>query len=160
MRWVRQAAEGLAAAHAAGLVHRDIKPGNLWLEQAAPDAPPRVRVLDFGLARSDREVGPATLPGVLLGTPEYLAPEPARGEPADPPPALFPLGCVLYELPTGRSPFRRTPLLATLSALGNETPTDVRRLVPSIPPALRELLNELLQKRPERRPSAADVARR
>src|SRR5262249_46187900 len=92
VRIAREAAAGLSAAHESGLVHRDVTPANLWLESGAG----RVKLLDFGLAQR-REEG-AVLPA---GTPAYLAPEQARGEPPDPRGDLFGLGCVLYRMLVG-----------------------------------------------------------
>src|SRR5437588_8699053 len=88
----REAAEGLAAAHAAGLVHRDIKPANLWLE--APSG--RVKILDFGLARAAAGDARLTASGAFVGTPHFMAPEQAAGEPPDARADLFSLGCVPY----------------------------------------------------------------
>src|SRR5437588_10206644 len=90
----REAAEGLAAAHAAGLIHRDVKPSNLWLE--APTG--RVKVLDFGLARSTQDDARLTATGEPYGTPAYMSPEQARGEKLDHRSELVSLGGVRYEL--------------------------------------------------------------
>src|SRR5207244_9192711 len=99
----KQSAEGLAAAHAAGLVHRDIKPANLWLE--APRG--RVKILDFGLARLVAgEFTVLTQDGTILGTPAFMAPEQARGEVVDRRCDLFSFGCVFYRMVTGRLPFQ------------------------------------------------------
>src|SRR5207249_10707883 len=95
-----QMTEGLAAAHAQGLVHRDIKPGNILLENSTG----RVKITDFGLARAvdDAKI---TRDGIVAGTPEYMAPEQARGAALDHRADLFSLGSVLYAMCTGRSPF-------------------------------------------------------
>ena len=102
LRITRQVAEGLAAAHQRGLIHRDIKPGNIWIESHKH----RIKILDFGLAREasggDHEV---TQTGIVLGTPAYMAPEQAAGDPLDPRCDLFSLGCVLYRMLTGSAPF-------------------------------------------------------
>jgi eukaryotic-like serine/threonine-protein kinase len=157
IRWGLDIASGLAAAHAKGLIHRDIKPANLWLEGVAD----RIRILDFGLVRGEPDESPPTQEGAILGTPEYLSPEQARGEPVDVRTDLFSLGCVLYEVCTGVSPFRRSSVMATLSALENQTPQRVRELNPDVPPALDDLIMRLLAKRPEGRPASADeVGRR
>src|SRR5262249_44614714 len=112
-----QAASGLAAAHAQGLIHRDVKPANLLLEDGL--AP--VRITDCGLARSADDVG-LTRAGVVAGTPEYMAPEQARGEQVDHRADLFSLGSVLYACCTGRPPFRGATPLAVLRRVTDETP--------------------------------------
>ena len=162
-----QAAAALAAAHARGVTHRDIKPGNLWLE-APPgwsDAPPgeraplpavaRLKVLDFGLARP---AGEDPFEGSrALGTPAYMPPEQARGEPADVRSDLFSLGVVLYELVTGKLPFPRTD---RKSAPSYPPPTPVLAAAPDAPPALAELIHRAIDPDPAVRPqSAAELAR-
>jgi tRNA A-37 threonylcarbamoyl transferase component Bud32 len=152
----RQAAEGLAAAHARGLVHRDVKPGNLWLEDVAGGW--RVKVLDFGLARLAAE-GPLTQTGLVVGTPAYMAPEQAAGQAVDGRADLFSLGCVLYELCTGAQPFAAGDALAVLHRLATHTPLPPWQRNPAVPAALSDLVVRLLAKRPEDRPaSAAAVA--
>ena len=147
----RAVAEGLAAAHARGLVHRDIKPGNVWIE--APGG--RVRVLDFGLARAVQEDLALTQSGALVGSPGYVAPEQVRGGPADPRSDLFSLGCVLYRMLTGRLPFTGPDTLAILAALAVQTPPPVRQLNPAVPPAFAALVMRLLEKDPALRPASA-----
>jgi serine/threonine protein kinase/Leucine-rich repeat (LRR) protein len=157
LRLGRETALGLAAAHDRGLVHRDVKPGNLWLE--APDG--RVKVLDFGLARAAADPAHLTRTGAIVGTPAYMAPEQARGQPTDHRGDLFSLGCVLYRLCTGRLPFPGNDTLAVLSALALDDPPHPVRLNPQLPPALAELVMCLLAKRPsDRPPSARDVVER
>src|SRR5947208_11670458 len=106
LRIAAQTASGLAAAHAQGLVHRDIKPANLLLE----DGVERVRITDFGLARAADDAS-LTRSGVVAGTPQYMAPEQARGEPLGHRADLFSLGSVLYAICTGRPPFRAATTL-------------------------------------------------
>src|SRR5262249_12059880 len=133
---VRQVAEALRAAHAAGIVHRDIKPENLM---ARPDG--YVKVLDFGLARllpapagSGAPPGEGvTDPGTEVGPAPYTSPEQARGEPVDGATDVFSLGLVLYELATGRHPFKADAPFATMYAIVNEAPLPPRRLDPEIP---------------------------
>ncbi|HKB35548.1 MAG TPA: serine/threonine-protein kinase, partial [Gemmataceae bacterium] len=150
-----EAAEGLAAAHAKGLVHRDVKPGNIWIETRG-----RVKVLDFGLARPVEGDSDISRSGQVVGTPSYMAPEQARGLPVDARADLFALGCVLYHALTGRQPFRGPTAMATLADVLTEMPPDPATLVPSLPAALRDLLGRLLAKDPQHRPaSAAEVAR-
>ncbi len=150
----REAAEGLAAAHARGLVHRDIKPANLWLEESG-----RVKILDFGLARAADRQDALTQTGNVLGTPQYMAPEQAAGDPTDGRCDLFSLGCVLYRMCTGRLPFPGRHVLAVLSALATHQPQAPRQLEPAVPRALSDLIVRLLARDPRQRPaSATEVA--
>jgi hypothetical protein len=154
----REVAEGLAAAHAQGLVHRDIKPGNLWVE--APRD--RVKILDFGLARP-AEKGPGTdltHTGAIVGTPAYMSPEQGRGQAVDFRTDLFSLGGVLYRACTGRTPFQGKDPASILMALAADTPADPRALNPKVPGPLALLILQLLKKDPALRPaSAREVAR-
>jgi len=157
IRIARETALGLEAAHKLGLVHRDIKPANLWLE--APNG--RVKVLDFGLAKSVGSDAELTRSGAVLGTPAYMSPEQARGEKVDHRTDLFSLGAVLYRLTTGKNPFGGPTVMAVLMALGTSEPTPVRELNPNVPDALAALIHQLLAKGPEDRPqTAAEVAKR
>jgi serine/threonine protein kinase/Leucine-rich repeat (LRR) protein len=157
VRIAREAAQGLAAAHALGLVHRDIKPANLWLE--APNG--RVKVLDFGLAKPVGTDAEITESGAVVGTPAYMSPEQARGLKLDHRTDLFSLGAVLYRLCTGQRPFDGPNVMSVLMALGNDDPTPVRERNPAVPEALAELINHLLSKQPEARPqTATEVAKR
>ncbi len=202
----RHVADGLAAAHAAGLIHRDIKPANVWLEMkvalkaeggpaeavgertdedrtnpaadssvayplpssaAFPSSPPalagvfrRARILDFGLARSLRDAGLITASGAVMGTPAYMAPEQARGLAVDHRADLFSLGIVLYQMTTGKRPFRGDDTFAVLTALATDTPPAPAALNPAVPPALSALIERLLAKEPGDRwpPTAQAVA--
>jgi serine/threonine protein kinase len=155
LRIGREIAEGLAAAHARGLVHRDIKPANIWLE-AGRD---RVKILDFGLARLATEDARVSRSGAILGTPAYMAPEQARGEVIGTRADLFSLGCVLYRLATGRLPFQGNDTLAILTALALVVPAPLRELNPAMPAELEDLVARLLEKEPADRPrSAREVA--
>jgi serine/threonine protein kinase len=156
----REVAEGLAAAHERGIVHRDIKPGNIWLE-FRPGEPGggsprfRVKLLDFGLARVAGEGSGLTRSGVLIGTPGYIAPEQVQNGTATPSSDLFSLGCVLYHLCAGRPPFQGKDTLATLAALATEPAQPVRDLNPDVPPALAGLIMRLLARDPAGRPPSA-----
>jgi hypothetical protein len=161
LRVGREIAEGLAAAHALGLVHRDIKPANVWLE--APQG--RVKILDFGLAKpvspdETEDDGSLTRTGQVVGTPAYMSPEQARGERVDPRTDLFSLGGVLYRVTTGRLPFEGPTAMAILTSLGGlDTPTPVQALNPAVPDPLADLIHRLLAKDAVHRPaSAAEVA--
>jgi len=156
VRLAREAAEGLAAAHATGLIHRDVKPDNVWLEDG--DGGPHVRLLDFGLARGGPGE-PLTDPGVVLGTPAYMAPEQAAGKVVDTRADLFALGCVLYELLTGRRAFAGSDLMGVLTALATHHPAPPAAVNPTVPSGLSALVARLLSKDPGGRPgSAAEVA--
>jgi WD40 repeat protein/predicted Ser/Thr protein kinase len=153
LRIARDITRGLAAAHAQGLIHRDIKPANLWLE--APQG--RVKILDFGLARGGAEDVQLTQTGTILGTPAYMAPEQARGAPADARSDLFSLGCVLYRLYGGRVPFEGPTVMAVLTALATEDPVPLGQLNPQMPEDLAGLVMRLLAKRPADRPPSAQA---
>jgi serine/threonine protein kinase/WD40 repeat protein len=151
LRLGREVAAGLAAAHAKGLIHRDIKPGNVWLEAPAG----RVKILDFGLARSQKDVQ-ITQSGLILGTPAYMSPEQARGQTVDHRSDLWSLGVLLYRLATGKLPFAGTDMISTLTAIALEEPPPVLDLNPDLPPALVGLIERLLTKDPPGRPQSAD----
>jgi serine/threonine protein kinase len=155
LRLGREIASGLAFLHAKGLIHRDIKPANLWLE--APRG--RVKILDLGLTRRAHGEVNLTQSGLIVGTPGFLSPEQARGEPLDGRSDLFSLGCVLYCLCTGNRPFPGTSAMAVLTALATEDPPQAHVVNPTIPLPLSDLVRRLLAKRPEERPASADAVR-
>ena len=157
LRIGRETAEGLAAAHARGLIHRDVKPDNVWLEET--DRGPTVRVLDFGLARPVDGDPTVSRSGAVMGTPVYMSPEQARGHKLDARSDLFSLGVVLYELASGRRPFHGESLTAVLIAVATEPPRPLSERNPGLPGGLADLIHRLLAKDPSERPSsAADVA--
>ncbi len=153
LRIGQEIADALGAAHAKGLVHRDVKPSNVWLE-AGRD---RVRVIDFGLVRSDSDNVRLTGSGYIVGTPAYMAPEQAFGEEVDHRCDLFSLGCVLYRMCTGQVPFRGRFMMDIVMAVRTEAPRSPREIDPSLPPALADLILALLAKKPEDRPHAARI---
>ncbi|KMS74756.1 serine/threonine protein kinase [Streptomyces viridochromogenes] len=154
-RIAAQAAAGLAAAHRQGIVHRDIKPGNLLL-----DADGTLKIGDFGIARFLDDPGAAlTATGQIVGTSLYLAPERALGQPAGPASDVYALGCVLYQLLTGRPPFQADTAVAILHQHLDAVPVPPRELgVPGLPPAFESYLLGLLAKEPEHRPAAQRAA--
>ncbi|MCA9107660.1 MAG: protein kinase, partial [Planctomycetales bacterium] len=145
-------ARGLAAAHAQGLIHRDIKPDNLWIEPTG-----RVKILDFGLARDLQSSENMTMEGALLGTPRYMSPEQAIGNPLDGRSDLFSLGSVLYELLTGKAAFEGSNLVSILMAISKHDPEAWGSLDGNIDTELKELLSQLLAKTPAKRPAAAST---
>ncbi len=165
MRIGKEVAEGLAAAHEQGLIHRDIKPANIWLaERSTPLSPGgrgtggeggRVKILDFGLARAAREESGLTQQGVVVGTPGYMAPEQARSGKVDGRCDLFSLGCVLYQMCTGRRPFSGPDLISTLMAVATQEPPPPRKINPGVPAGLSAFVMRLLAKEPAGRPPSA-----
>ncbi|HAN24192.1 MAG: serine/threonine protein kinase [Microbacterium sp.] len=148
---VAQTASALQAAHAAGLVHRDIKPGNLLI---TPDG--RVKITDFGIARIADQV-PLTATGQVMGTVQYLSPEQASGHPATPSTDIYSLGIVAYESLAGKRPFTGESQVAIAMAQINEQPPP---LPPTVAEPVQNFVMAMIAKKPEDRPgSAATVAR-
>jgi eukaryotic-like serine/threonine-protein kinase len=151
-----QVASGLAAAHAQGLIHRDVKPANILLENGVQ----RVKLTDFGLARAADDAS-LTQSGIVAGTPLYMSPEQAAGEALDARADLFSLGSVLYEMCTGCPAFRAPNTVAVMRRVCEDTPRPIREANPDIPEALCGLIDRLHAKRPADRPgSAQEVADR
>jgi hypothetical protein len=146
----REAAEGLAAAHARDLLHRDVKPGNIWLEALPRPGAVRVRLLDFGLARA-LEAGDR--PGAAASA--YVSPERANGEPLRPASDLFSLGAVLYRLAAGRPAFDGPTPAALLRSVAEAHPPLPHHVNPDVPRSLSELILAMLAKDPARRPESA-----
>jgi serine/threonine-protein kinase len=151
VRIATQTAAGLAAAHKLGLVHRDVKPGNILLEGPGE----RVKITDFGLARTadDAEV---TRAGMIAGTPQFMSPEQARGEAIDARSDLFSLGSVMYSMATGQAAFRAENTMGVLRRVCEETPLPIRQLNPQIPSWLEAIVDKLLAKDPKDRFASAE----
>jgi eukaryotic-like serine/threonine-protein kinase len=148
-----EVATALHAAHEKGLVHRDVKPGNVMIDREG-----RVKVVDFGIARAAAD-DTLTQTGLVLGTASYLSPEQAQGLPVDARSDIYSLGCVLYEMLTWRAPFEGDTPVAIAYMHVNETPSRPSQLEPSIPPHLDEAVMRALEKDPEARFPTAEAFR-
>lgn len=154
LRIGRELGEGLGAIHELGLVHRDIKPGNIFLEGESR----RVKILDFGLARAVAGDVRLTHEGSLLGSPAFMAPEQASRQPVDARADLFSLGCVMYQMLTGSLPFEGEDVLTTVLAIQNEQPIPIHERNPLIPEEVSAWVLRLLAKKPEDRPASVRKA--
>ena len=146
LRIAMQTARGLAAAHEQGMIHRDVKPSNILLENGVE----RVMLSDFGLARAADDAS-LTRSGVIAGTPDYMSPEQAGGLPVDHRTDLFSLGSVMYTMATGHPPFRAEGTMAVLNRICNETPRPLRDVQADLPLWYERLVQRLLEKDPNGR---------
>jgi tetratricopeptide (TPR) repeat protein/TolB-like protein len=157
LRLGMQLAEGLAAAHDQGVIHRDLKPGNLFI---TPDG--RLKVLDFGLAKllhaepaGDLTRSVTTESGAISGTVPYMSPEQLRGLPVDVRSDIYAAGAVLFEMATGRRPFPQSQSAELMGAILHEVPPPVRSVNPRISPGIQNVIAKTLEKKPERRYQSA-----
>lgn len=141
-----QIAKGLSAAHAQGLIHRDVKPSNILLDEGVE----RALLTDFGLARAENDAC-LTRSGFHAGTPHYMSPEQIRGEAIDGRSDQFGLGCVLYAMCTGHPPFRADSSYAVLRRITDDNPRPVREINPDLPVWLDQIVTKLLSKSPDDR---------
>lgn len=158
--WGAQAADGLGKAHEAGILHRDVKPGNLMIGTDG-----RLRVLDFGLAKMLNTERPQlsspgqTLEGIVVGTVHYMSPEQALGRELDPRSDAFSLAIVLYEMATGKRPFDGDSVIDTMHAIAYDEPRPLQAGDPPLSPGFLAILEKALEKKPEDRyQSVADLA--
>lgn len=151
LRLGKQIADGLAAAHAQDLIHRDIKPGNILLEGGLEE---RIKITDFGLARTIDDAS-MTQSGTIAGTPMYMAPEQVHGHKLDQRADLFSLGSVLYQMLSGRPPFRASTTIAVLKRVVDDNPRPIQEIIPEVPDWLCELVGHLHAKDPDQRYSSA-----
>lgn len=146
-----QIASGLEAAHQHHIIHRDIKPGNVMLE----DRTDRVKITDFGLARATYETSELTTDGGIVGTPSFMSPEQVLGQPLDHRSDLFSLGCVIYAMFAGHSPFRSESPIASATKVQGETHSSLRKTCPEAPGYMVDIVDRLLEKQPQDRYQSA-----
>ncbi|MBT6153973.1 MAG: serine/threonine protein kinase, partial [Planctomycetaceae bacterium] len=151
LRLGKQIADGLAAAHAEQLIHRDVKPGNILLETSIND---HVKITDFGLARTADDAS-MTQSGMIAGTPLYMAPEQALGQKLDTRADLFSFGSVLYQMLSGRPPFRAPSTVAVLKRVADDAPRPISDIIPETPEWVCRLIGHLHAKNPDERYGSA-----
>jgi serine/threonine-protein kinase len=162
MSWVDEVLDALDAVHSTGIIHRDIKPSNLYLVNTGRGRP-YVKLLDFGVAKLSGLLGestPHTKASVLIGTPDYMAPEQARGKTIGPAADIYALGCVIFEMLTGRRLHVGENPMAVIFMHIEEPSLRVSALVKDAPPELDELVASMLEKNPAKRPASAAELRR
>lgn len=151
-----QTGRGLARAHHEGIIHRDVKPANIFLEKSGT-----VKMLDFGVAKwrvEDMEQSNLTQPGTLIGTLNYMAPEQVMGKGIDQRVDIWALGVVFYEMLTGEKPFKGAlNLVATIRAITSDKPVPIRELRPKVPAKLEACIMKALQKDPSKRYASMDA---
>src|SRR3954470_18014088 len=153
--WIAQACRGLEYAHRNGLVHRDVKPGNLLLSEADGT----IKLADFGIAKIASDESSITQVGSVLGTAAYLAPEQAAGEEAGPAADIYGLGVVAYQLLSGRLPYEAASLTELALKQQREVPAPLHHVDPAIPPALSVAVERALALTPKRRHASAEAMR-
>ncbi len=160
---VRQIGEALDAAHAQNVIHRDLKPENIMLLPTDEAERERVKVLDFGIAKVQEDTtdsAPLTAQNMVMGTPQYMSPEQAKGLELDARSDIYSLGIITYEMLTGKTPFHGGPSKVILSKHANEIPPSPRRLRPDLSAHVERVIMRALEKSPLRRPqSGSEFAR-
>ncbi|MGI9471993.1 MAG: serine/threonine protein kinase [Rubripirellula sp.] len=151
LRLGKQIADGLAAAHAQGLIHRDVKPGNILLDTSVDN---QVKITDFGLARTADDAS-MTQSGMIFGTPLYMAPEQTLGQKLDQRADLFSLGSVLYQMLSGRPPFRAPNTVAVLKRVAEDDPRPIQEIIPEVPDWMCQIVGHLHEKEPDARYGSA-----
>ncbi len=157
LAYTEEMCDALAAAHHAGIIHRDIKPSNIYLV-TNQRGQSYLKLLDFGIAKlgaNSDEASPQTMEGLALGTPDYMSPEQARGMPISPAADLYSVGCVLFELLTGRRVFKGPNPQRTMFMHAEDPPPAPSSLRPEVPEALDNLVLWMLEKYPDARPKSA-----
>lgn len=153
LRWLTHAVCALEHAHERGVLHRDVKPGNLFITHTGV-----LKLMDFGLAKSAHVTG-LTAHGAVFGTPEYMAPEQVMGEPVSPATDLYALGVVAYELLTGQLPFRHPQPVPLMFLHVQQQPVPPRTLTPALPEPFERVVLTLMAKKPQDRYPSASALR-